>query len=231
LDPTEARRLSNLELVDRLVQANAGDAVWGEFVVRFQGRIRLAVLRALRTEASRNPGLDTGSLEDSVGDLTQEVFVKLLEFERRALSRFRGRSEHSIYTYLATISVNLVRDHFKKLRALKTPRATASISEAVKVEQESEGLHYDQALVSDGAGPERYVASQELRERMAGVVADASPTGRFAARDRLVFRLHFLEGLTVGEVARIPAVGLSPSGVEKCVRRIREALQQNLSAP
>jgi RNA polymerase sigma factor (sigma-70 family) len=229
LDPTEARRLSNLELVDRLVQANATDSVWSEFVVRFQGRIRLAVLRALRTEASRNPGLDTGSLEDSVSDLTQEVFVKLLEFERRALSRFRGRSEHSIYTYLATIAVNLVRDHFKKLRALKTPRATASISEAVKLEQESEGLHYDQALSSEGAGPERYVASQELRERMAGVVADASPAGRFAARDRLVFRLYFLEGLTVGEVARIPAVGLSPSGVEKCVRRIREALQQNLS--
>jgi RNA polymerase sigma factor (sigma-70 family) len=231
LNSTQAERLSNLDLVDRLVKAGAEDSLWGEFVQRFQSRIRLAVLRALRTEAARNPGLDTGSLEDSVADLTQDVFVKLLEFDRRALSRFRGRNEHSIYTYLATIAVNLVRDHFKKLRALKSPRASASISNVVKLEQENEGLRYDQALVSDGPGPERFVASQELRERMASAVAEASSPSRSSARDRLVFRLYFIEGLTVGEIARVSAVGLSESGVEKCVRRIREALQKNLSVP
>jgi RNA polymerase sigma factor (sigma-70 family) len=228
LESTDAKRLSNRDLVGRLVDAAPEDAVWSEFVARFQRRIRLAVLRCFRTESQRNPGLDTGSLHEAVIDLTQDVFVKLLESERRALSRFRGKSEHSIYTYLSTIAVNLVRDHFKRLRAQKTPRATASLQNAVLHEDGADGLAYEQALVSEGAGPERFVASQELRERMAAAVAEGSPSSATGPRDRLIFRLYFIEGLTVGEIARSGGIDLSESGIEKCIRRIREVLKGNL---
>jgi RNA polymerase sigma factor (sigma-70 family) len=231
VSPSETKRLSNLDLVARLVDAGPEDSLWCEFVTRFESRIRLAVTRSLQTEAARNPGLAAGSLPDTVLDLTQDVFVKLLDSDRRALSRFRGVSEHSIYTYLATIAVNLVRDHFKKLRAKKTPRATASLSNVVPSEPETEeGPTYDQALVSDGPGPERFVASRELRDRLSSMVADAAPKGPGAARDRLVFRLYFIEGLTVGEIAAIRSIGLSSSGVEKRVRRIRNTLRERLSS-
>jgi RNA polymerase sigma factor (sigma-70 family) len=228
LESTDAKRLSNRDLVERLVDAPSGDPVWSEFVARFQSRIRLAVLRCFRTEAQRNPGLDIGSLPEAVIDLTQDVFVKLLESERRALSRFRGKSEHSIYTYLNAIAVNLVRDHFKRLRAQKTPRAAASLQNPVLQEDEADGPVYEQALVSAGPGPERFIASQELRDRMVAAVAEASPQSATAPRDRLIFRLYFIEGLTVGEIARVGSIGLSESGIEKCIRRIREALRENL---
>jgi RNA polymerase sigma factor (sigma-70 family) len=161
-------------------------------------------------------------------DLTQEVFVKLLESDRRALTRFRGRSEHSIHTYLHTIAVNLVRDHFKKLRAQKTPKSSSSLSNLVQQELESDGPSYDQALVSDGPGPERFVASQELRDRMGAAIQRTSPQSSTVPRDRLIFRLYFVEGLTVGEIAAIPSVGLTESGIEKCIRRIRGALREEL---
>ncbi len=225
MDSTDAKRLSNRDLVERLLDADSSDGVWEEFVSRFQKRIRLVVLRSFQTEAERNAGLDTGSPRDAVLDLTQEVFVKLLESDRRALTRFRARSEHSIHTYLHTIAVNLVRDHFKKLRAQKTPKAAASLSNLVQHELDSDGPSYDQALVSDGPGPERYVASQELRDRMGATIERASPQASSGARDRLIFRMYFVEGLTVGEIAAIPLVGLTESGVEKCIRRIREALR------
>lgn len=230
MHPKEAKGLSNRELIDRLVAADPEDSLWPEFVGRFQGRIRLAVLRCFQTECRRNPGLDAGVAQDVVADLTQDVFVKLLDSERRALSRFRGKSEHSIYTYLNTISVNLVRDHFKKLRAQKTPRAPASLSSVIKPGEESGRVSYHEALMSDGPGPERFVASSELRERMVAAVAEAAPRSAYAARDRLVFRLYFIEGLTVGEIARIGSIGLSTSGVEKCIRRIRDALRESFSA-
>ena len=198
-------------------------------MARFQGRIRLVVLRTFQTEAERSPGLDTGSVQEAVLDLTQELFVKLLESDRRALTRFRGRSEHSIHTYLHAIAVNLVRDHFKKLRAQKTPKAHSSMSNLVQQELESDGPSYEHALVSDGPGPERFVASKELRERMGATVERASPQAATAPRDRLIFRLYFIEGLTVGEIVAIPSVGLSESGIEKCIRRIREALREELS--
>ncbi|MGH9320900.1 MAG: RNA polymerase sigma factor [Vicinamibacteria bacterium] len=230
MDSKDLKRLSNRDLVDGLLGAGPAEPFWKEFVSRFQGRIRFSVLRSFQTEAQRNPGLDTGPTRDAVLDLSQDVFVKLLESDRRALTRFRGRSEHSIYTYLNTIAVNLVRDHFKKLRAQKTPKAPASLSNLVQHEQESNAPSYDQALVSDGPGPERYVASQELRERMASTVEASSPQGATGRRDRLIFRLYFIEGLTVGEIAAIPAIALSTSGVEKCIRRIREALREELVA-
>jgi RNA polymerase sigma-70 factor, ECF subfamily len=228
LDSTDAKRLSNRDLVERLLDAEPSDRVWEEFVARFQGRIRLVVLRSFQTEAERNPGLDTGAARDAVLDLTQEVFVKLLESDRRALSRFRARSEHSIHTYLHTIAVNLVRDHFKRLRAQKTPKSPASLSNLVQQELDSDGPSYDQALVSDGPGPERFVASQELRNRMGAVIERASPNAATGPRDRLIFRMYFVEGLTVGEIASLPQVQLTESGVEKCIRRMREALREEL---
>lgn len=228
MDSTDAKRLSNRDLVERLVDAGPQDYLWEVFVARFQGRIRLVVLRSFQTETERNPGLDTGSPKEAVLDLTQEVFVKLLESDRRALTRFRGRSEHSIHTYLHTIAVNLVRDHFKTLRAQKTPRASASLSNLVTQELESDGPSYDQALVSDGPGPERFVASKELRDRMGATIDSASPEASTGPRDRLIFRLYFIEGLTVGEISAIPSVRLSESGVDKCVRRIRAALREEL---
>jgi RNA polymerase sigma factor (sigma-70 family) len=228
VDSTDAKRLGNRDLVERLLDAGPEDGVWGEFLSRFQGRIRLVVLRSFQTEAERNPGLDTGSLHESVLDLSQEVFLKLLESNRRALTRFRGKSEHSLHTYLHIIAVNLVRDHFKKLRAQKTPRASASISSLVQQELESDGPSYDQALVSDGPGPERFVASQELRDRMGAAIDRASPQASTGPRDRLIFRLYFVEGLTVGEIGAIPSIGLTESGIEKCIRRMREALREEL---
>ena len=228
MDSTDAKRLGNRDLLERLLDAGPEDPAWEEFVARFQGRIRLVVLRSFQTEAERHPGLDTGAAQDAVLDLTQEVFLKLLDSGRRALTRFRGRSEHSIHTYLHTIAVNLVRDHFKKLRAQKTPKASSSISNLVQQELESEGPSYDQALVSDGPGPERFVASQELRDRMGATIERTSPSPSTGSRDRLIFRLYFIEGLTVGEIAAIRSVGLTESGIEKCIRRIREALRVEL---
>ncbi|HXV64020.1 MAG TPA: sigma-70 family RNA polymerase sigma factor, partial [Vicinamibacteria bacterium] len=196
---------------------------------RFQPRLRLAILRTYQMEAARHPELDTGSIEETSEDLTQAVFVKLLESRRRALSRFRGNTEHSIYTYLAAIGVNLVRDHFRKLRTLKTPKASVSLSNLVATEDRGERLSYEQALVRDGEGPERLVAAREFRRSIEGAIEETSRQSGTSARDRLVFRLFFLEGLTISEIAGIRTVRLSASGVEKCVRRIREVLKHHLS--
>jgi RNA polymerase sigma factor (sigma-70 family) len=219
-------RLPNRELVKQLVNAEPDDPLWQEFVSRFGNRIRLVVLRSFETEQTRSPTLDAGSARDSVEDLTQEVFVRLLEGERRALGRFRGRTDHSIYTYLSAIAVNLVRDHFKKLRAVKRPRGTTSSSNSILSEPKETALDYGQSLIGDGSGPERFVASHELREAISTVLAETSRDGT-TARDRLVFRLFFIEGLTVDEIARNRMIGLSQSGVEKCIRRMRNALKNH----
>jgi RNA polymerase sigma factor (sigma-70 family) len=227
MDP---KRLSNRDLIQHLTQAPADDPRWREFVSRFRPRLRLSVYRCFQTEAERNPGVGAGPPSEIVDDLTQEVFVRLLDGERRALSRFQGRTEHSAYTYLSAIAVNLVRDHFRTLRADKTPKAPTSLSNAIGPEPGDEGPVFAQTLVSGGAGPERFVASSELRDEIRAVVDELSPRGSTSARDRLVFQLFFIEGLTVDEIAANRSIRLSASGVEKCIRRIRKALKDRLSS-
>ena len=95
---TDLKRLANRDLIQRLTQAGADDPLWSEFIARFRTGIRVTVLRTLRTEAERTPGVDANESPELIEDLTQEVFVRLLEWNRRALSRFQGRSELSAHT-------------------------------------------------------------------------------------------------------------------------------------
>lgn len=223
----DSEHLSNRELVTRLVEAGPDDPAWLEFFSRFQSRIRLTVYRAFQGAAERNPGLDVDRTGEMVNDLTQDVFLRLLDSERRPLARFRGRNENSIYTYLNAIAINLVHDHFKRLRAQKTPPASVSLDEPLRVaDGPAEGLVLGDTLPSSSQGPEETAQAAELRRRVAGVLG--GPV-RLKKRDALVFRLYFVEGRTIDEVASCQAVRLSPSGVEKCIHRLREAVQKELA--
>lgn len=219
-------RLSNRDLIAHLVDAGPEDPAWIEFLSRFERRVRLTVYRSFRIEAQQSPRSDADPSGEVVRDLTQEVFLRLLGSERRALSRFKGRSENSIYTYLNTIAVNLVRDHFKKLRAQKTPPAAASLDAPVRAAEESpDGQRIGDLVASDHPGPEQTARARELQQRIAEVIRRSG----FPKRDRLVFRFYFLEGRTIEEVAACRSVGLSASGVEKCIRRLRLAIQEEIS--
>lgn len=224
--PVDVGRLSNRELIARLVDAGPDDPGWLEFLSRFERRVRLTVYRTYRIEAQHHAGSDVDPTGEIVRDLTQDVFLRLLEARRRALARFKGRSENSVYTYLNTIAVNLVRDHFKKLRAQKTPPAPDSLDRPVR---STDGSPQAQKIVdlvaSENLGPEQTASGRELHERIAAVIRRSG----FPKRDRLVFRFYFLEGRTIDEVASCRSVGLSPSGVEKCIRRLRVAVQKEIA--
>jgi DNA-directed RNA polymerase specialized sigma24 family protein len=43
-------------------------------------------------------------------------------------------------------------------------------------------------------------------------------------RDLLIFRLHFVEGLSAREIASIPSLKLTTSGLEKVLIRVRNRL-------
>lgn len=223
------QQLSNRDLVGRLVTAGPEDPAWFEFVSRFQQRIRRVAYRAYVSEAARHPGLDVSSPIEATDDLTQEVFVRLINDERRALAHFRGLNEHSIHSYLQTIAVNLVRDHFKALRAQRKLPAPASISEPLRTaDGPMDAVTLGDRLPSFVPGPEQAAESRELRKKISEAVDRAA--GRNASnRDRLIFRLYFIEGLTIQQIATIRPVGLSPSGIEKRLRRIRSELKNLLA--
>ena len=224
-------RLSNRELVARVATAGPDDGSWNEFFERFHGRVRRVVYRMVEAERRRYAAADSGEVPEVVKELTQDVFVRLLDGDRRALRRFQGATENSIYTYLQAIAVNLVRDYFKRLRARKTLPKSASLQEPLSQRAPGAGrpsLLLRDALASSDPTPEQQAAASELRTRL-GSVVDKVSKGATSRRDRLIFRLYFEEGLTIEEIAACSGIGLSSSGVEKCLRRLRRAIESNLS--
>ena len=226
----ELLKTTNRELVQRCAEAGPEDSVWPEFFQRFHARLRLVVYRALQAESRSRRDVDLGSPATLVEDLVQEVYLKLLSSNRRALSRFEGRSENSIYTYLASIAVNVTRDHVKKLRAQKSPPAPQPLDAPLFVRADGgAGPTLMDGLRSGGPSPEQAAADEELRRRAEAAVA-AESRANVSRRDVLVYRLYFIEGLTAEEIAACGGIELSTSGVEKCVKKLREILQKTLGA-
>jgi RNA polymerase sigma factor (sigma-70 family) len=220
--------LSNRALLSRLVKAGPDDGAWLEFITRFQPRIRQLAYRAYATEASRYSGVDASRPGEVIEDLTQDVFIRLIGAERRALAAFRGLNENSFYTYLQTIALNLVRDHFKRLRAQRRPPRATSLDEPLRTtDGPAESSTLGDYLPSAAPNPEEVVETRELQSRLSSVVAK-STLGSISTRDRLIFRLYFIQGLTVDEIQEYKGIRLTKSGVEKRVRRIRAVIEKFL---
>jgi RNA polymerase sigma factor (sigma-70 family) len=222
--------LSNRELVTRLATAGHEDPAWLEFVSRFHGRIRRTIYDVLTRAAGQHPGLNISDLLEIVDDLTQDVFLRLITSERRALAQFRGRNENSIYTYLDAIATNLVRDHLKMLRARTRPTVVTSLDEPRKhlsPDEAAEPLTLGDKLTSPNPDPSVTAQESELSRRIVETVEETSQKNS-ARRDRLIFRLYFLEGLTVPEIASIRIIKLSSSGVEKRIAKFRSAAKKVL---
>jgi len=49
-------------------------------------------------------------------------------------------------------------------------------------------------------------------------------------RDRSVFWLYYLQGLTAEEIARLSAAGLTPKGVESALRRVAKWLRAEIGS-
>src|SRR5438477_11792828 len=100
----------SLSAVDLILRCGTDDdpAVWSEFILRFHRRILLYVLRELRSF-----GLSIDE-PDTVSDLTQEVYLRLLTNDRRALREFRGENEYAVLSYLACIVHSVIFDQVRR---------------------------------------------------------------------------------------------------------------------
>src|SRR2546422_8662693 len=115
-----AVKLAVGELLERCQRRPPDEEAWREFIRRYDPSIRTNVAKTLQTRAAheRRPQLTS----DQLDDLVQLVYMRLIAGHCRALKQFSGKHENSIYQYLAIISLNVVRDHFRGTNALKRPR-------------------------------------------------------------------------------------------------------------
>jgi RNA polymerase sigma factor (sigma-70 family) len=216
----QPQSLSAVELISRC--GNDDDpAVWSEFVACFHRRILLYVLRELHLF-----GLNTVA-PDTVSDLTQEVYLRLLSNDRKVLREFKGDTEYAVLAYLACIVHSVISDQIRRERRLKR---SVSLTRLDMVENENKAqLNLAEILPPEETfSPDRMLSERLAPARLRALLT-STLTGANASRDAIIFQLHIVNGLSAREIAELPALGMTVVNVEAVIRRTRERLRAALN--
>ena len=188
---------------------SADTAVWGEFLDRCAPVAALVAARVARIWHGRS----TASVVD---DIVQEVFLKLCEQERRVLRDFKPRGEDSFFALLRVVTASVANDYFRRQHSEKRG------GKVVTMVLDEESSSVVPVAPEKDSEIQRAVLFSELDHKL------RSATGTTAERDRTIFWLYYLQGLTADEIAGLPASGLSAKGVESALRRITTWLRKEL---
>lgn len=201
MQATEAPLRSN-DLIDGLVRLDS--ASWETFVFEHRQVVIRIVSRLVGTS---DPA--------SIADLEQEVYARLLANDREALRGLRDASDGSLRAFLCTTAANVGRDHLRRLQVRAVVRALP--------EGEEDELFFTAA---DNGGESLFarMRAAEVLEALERVVK-----GPNAARDALIFKAHYVDGLTAAEIAEM-GLGIAPKGVEAVLFRLTAKVREDLRA-
>ena len=191
---------------DRLTDAE----LWKEFQRRFHKTLLTFVMRAM-CNAFRNDCLK------EVCDITQDVYLRMLDNNGRMLRSFKGDTDFSVRAFLSRVAVNVVSDHYRRSQAEKRrPAEIISIEDARQQGRElvGEAVELDIASILQWIDVERLMDSESDR--------------RNAARNVLIFKLHHVDGFSVQEIARFPGFGLKETAIRDALNQMRADLQKRM---
>ncbi len=201
-NPNEAQLL-------RHCAQRGNERAWSEFIQRFGGQLQATVRYSLR-RCGEAPSTD------GVEELLQEVYCRLLENDGRHLRDCRGERDSEIAAYLARIAETVVRDQFRRRRALKRGGNCPVVRQIDKADS--------MATPFDTRGcPERRALARShllaLFERYR-----AQGPRRRQERNLQVLLWSLVEGWTSREIAAALPGRPSPSSVNSLLYRLRRRL-------
>jgi len=165
-------------------------------------------LRALKFHSRRE---DVTAL---VPELAQEVYVRLVQNNGSMLRSFRGETDLSVSSFLARACTYVVADHLRHDESAKRRGNVVSIEEVREMIDASKH-NYDELNVGailNWIDIEKLIAKD--------------PDRKNAQRNAIIFKLHFIDGLTTGEIADFSGFDLKESGVEAVILRLRKRIKQ-----
>jgi DNA-directed RNA polymerase specialized sigma24 family protein len=134
---------------------------------------------------------------DTADEWVQKVFAKLVENDGRVIRSFRAAAEGSVHAFLASIAVSIVADH-RHLQEAPIPRGRKGAPDS-PISAMLDLIDVEKALKTD-------------------------EDSRNYERNLLIFRLHFVEGLTARQIASIITLNLTISELEEALNRIKDRL-------
>jgi len=145
--------------------------------------------------------------DQDAADLTQEVFVRIYS------ARHRLQSEEAFGAYIRTISTNLCRDHFRRVkRRVKAD----SLDEPISVD----GGEIEREVADWSTNPERTLEKKDLQAAVQGALDTLSD------EHRAVVVLHHIEGMDLKDIAQ--ELGIPEGTVKSRLARARDELKRKL---
>jgi RNA polymerase sigma factor (sigma-70 family) len=199
--------ISSAELV-RQCGHNLGDRqLWALFQERFQRLIFLYLMRTLKFHSKH------GDLTGLIAELAQEVYLRLVQNKGAMLQGFRGDTDLSVDAFLARVCGSVAIDHLRRNESAKRFGNVVSIEEASEMIESSRrdrgGLNVDAIL--------KWIDVEKL--------AGDDPDQKNAQRNAIIFKLHFVDGLTTEEIAEFPGFALTERGVGSVITRLRKRIK------
>jgi len=201
--------------VNELAQAcarSANAAEWAEFLRRITPLASLVAARVSRLWM-------TPPTPELVGDMVQEVYLKLCEHDRRILREFEPRGEDSFLGLLRIVATSVSNDYFRRLRSAK--RGGKVVTSQLVAGMTADP--FDSSTTSAGIQKDVLLAEFDRMMRSSG--------NGVSARDRTLFWLYYVRGFTAEEIGAIPSIGLSAKGVESALRRVVLWLRAEIGLP
>lgn len=195
-----------MEELTALCAAARKEEVWAEFVAHTRAAIGTVCGRVARRWGARDPAL--------VEELVQETYAKLLAGP--TLRGFQPRGPGSALGFVKVVAAGVAHDHFKQRIAQKRGGGAQDLDwEQVEPTLAAAAPSADQALLH-----------AEIEACLASLAGGAT-----VRRDLLIFQMHYRLGMTAGAIASIPALELSPKGVESALARMIRLIRQRLGVP
>jgi RNA polymerase sigma factor (sigma-70 family) len=218
--------LTVTELLKLCSKRPADDAAWQEFVRRYNTTIKAHVVRTFHKKAREESDRKPQFPEDMIEDLVQAVYMRLVEDQNRALERFEGEYENSIFQYLGMISINVVRDYFREAKAQKRPKITFSLDELIEKSGDSSMAGVVKSHLNGRPATESS-ASYTLDD--IEMALSKAVSARHRDRDIMIFRLRYIQGLTLEEIKQRMELDLSPISVGSILNRITTKMKSMLT--
>ncbi len=208
------RSLDAVELFHICADDTGNSEAWTEFLRRYTIKIKYFIggtLRQLASQTASGSSMQACGVQES--DLFQNSIIRLVSNECAAMKRFSGKNEDELLAYLAVICRSSVLDTLRRTAAVKRTLdrdGGGEVDIALADKDEIEDL-------------DRKVLIRELMSLTRNTIeSDSGPT---SLRDKLIFDLHFYNGLSFSQISQCKGVNLSKAGVEKLLKRLISRVQ------
>jgi len=217
------QKLSNLNLVKECAIYPPNESAWREFVRRFDETIKNYAFRECHNKISSR---EIKQLSEIIQDRIGEVYGKLVAKEHKALKDFRGHNENSIYRYLAIMTRNTVINWvFREKKTQSRPNIDKSIDDS------DENTPNSDRNINISTGTPAIIQQFDYQHKIGEIEAilNSFLRGKNKCRNKLIFQMHFYEGLTAQEIVDGLPYSMTLKTVQNILSNLKKIIQEGLA--